>query len=135
LGGRLTSANITAEPKHILIADDPASSRELLRSILEASNYIVEEAVDGAQVLEIAKVFGPHLVILDLQIPKLDGYATAAALRRIPRLRQTPIIALTAALTQTAPDRIFEAGFSGYLVKPIGPSKLRQCVAEAFQSA
>jgi CheY-like chemotaxis protein len=135
MGGRLTSVEITVEPKHILIADDPASSRDLLRSILEASNYIVKEAADGAQVLEIVEAFEPHLVILDLQIPKLDGYATAAALRQIPKLRQTPIIALTAALTQTAPDRISEAGFSGYLVKPIAPSKLRQCVAEALQSA
>lgn len=134
MGRRLTCAEITAEPKRILIADDTASSRDLLRSILEASNYIVEEAVDGAQVLEIVEVFRPHLVILDLQILKLDGYATAAALRRMPKLRQTPIIALTAALTQTAPDRISEAGFSGYLVKPIGPSRLRQCVAEALQS-
>ena len=95
----------------------------------------MEEAVDGAQVLEIVKVFEPHLVILDLQMPRLDGYATAAALRQMPKLRQTPIIALTAALSQTAPDRISEAGFSGYLVKPIGPSRLRQCVAEALHSA
>lgn len=131
----MTCADIAAEPKRILIADDTASSRDLLRSILEASNYIVEEAIDGAHVLEIVEAFGPHLVILDLQMPKLDGYATAAALRQILKLRRTPIIALTAALTQTAPDRISEAGFSGYLVKPIGPSKLRQCVAEALQSA
>jgi CheY-like chemotaxis protein len=134
MGERLTSADITAEPKRILIADDAASGRDLLRSILEAGNYIVEEAVDGAQVLKIVEVFGPHLVILDLQMPKLDGYATARALRQIPKLRQTPMIALTAALTQTAPDRISEAGFSGYLVKPIGPSRLRQCVAKALQA-
>ena len=130
----MTSANSTAEPKRILIADDAASSRDLLRSILEASSYIVQEAVDGAQVLEIVEVFTPHLIILDVQITKLDGYATVAALRQIPKLRRTPIIALTAALTQTAPDKISAAGFSGYLVKPIGPSRLRKCVAEAFHS-
>ncbi len=135
MGTRLTCADTTAEPKHILIADDTASSRDLLRSILEAGNYIVEEAVDGAQVLEIVQVLHPHLFILDLQIPRLDGYATAAALRQMPTFRQTPIIALTAALSQTAPDRISQAGFSGYLVKPIGPAKLRRCVAEALQSA
>jgi CheY-like chemotaxis protein len=131
---QLACAEIPSEPKRILIADEAASSRDLLRSILEAGNYIVEEAIEGGQVLEIVEVFRPHLIICDLQMPKLDGYATAAALRRIPTLRQTPIIALTAALTQTAPDRISEAGFSGYLVKPIGPSRLRQCVAEALQS-
>jgi CheY-like chemotaxis protein len=134
MGGRLTSAHITAEPQRILIADDSASSRDLLRSILDASNYLVEEAVDGMQVLKIAKVFSPHLIILDLQIPKLDGYATAAALRQMPEFRSTPIIALTAALTQTVPEKISEAGFSGYLVKPIGPSRLRQCLGQALQS-
>jgi CheY-like chemotaxis protein len=134
MGERLTSADTTAEPKRVLIADDGASGRDLLRSILEGGNYIVEEAVDGAQVLEVVEAFGPHLIILDLQMPKLDGYATAAALRQIPKLREIPMIALTAALTQTAPGRISEAGFSGYLVKPIGPSRLRQCVAAALQS-
>ena len=134
MGRQLTFVEIPAEPKRILIADETASSRDLLRSILEACNYIVEEAIDGAQVLEIVEVFAPHVIIFDLQIPRLDGYATAAALRRMPALRQTPIIALTADLTQTAPDRISEAGFSGYLVKPIGPSRLRQCVAQALQS-
>jgi two-component system cell cycle response regulator DivK len=133
MGRQLTCAKIPAEPKRILLADEAASSRDLLRSILEVSNYIVEEAIDGAQVLEIVEVFRPHLIILDLQMPKLNGYATAAALRRMPTLQQTPIIALTAALTQTAPDRISKAGFSGYLVKPIGPSRLRQCVAEALR--
>ena len=134
MGRQLTFVEIPAEPKRILIADETASSRDLLRSILEACNYIVEEAIDGAQVLEIVEVFAPHVIIFDLQIPRLDGYATAAALRRMPALRQTSIIALTADLTQTAPDMISEAGFSGYLVKPIGPSRLRQCVAQALQS-
>jgi CheY-like chemotaxis protein len=134
MGRQLTCAEIPAEPRRILIADEAASSRDLLRSILEACNYIVEEAIDGAQVLENVEAFAPHVIIFDLQMPRLDGYATAAALRRIPALRQTPIIALTAALTQTAPDRISEAGFSGYLVKPIGPSRLRQCVAQALQA-
>lgn len=131
----MTNKEIPVELKRILIADDSASSRDLLRSILEAGNNIVEEVDDGLKVLEIVRAFKPHLVLLDLQMPRLDGYATAAALRRIPALRQVPIIALTAALTQTAPEKIREAGFSGYLVKPIGPSKLRQCVTEALQSA
>jgi two-component system chemotaxis sensor kinase CheA len=132
MGRPLKRAEVPAPSKRILIADDTASSRDLLRSILEAANYMVAEAIDGIEVLDMVGRFGPHLVILDLQMPRLDGYATATALRQMPKLQQTPIIALTAALSQTAPDRINEAGFSGYLVKPIGPSRLRQCVAEAL---
>jgi CheY-like chemotaxis protein len=116
-----------------LIADDTASSRDLLRSILEASGYLVEEAQDGQQVLEIVESFRPHLVILDLHMPRLDGYLTAAALRKMPTMLRLPIVALTAAVTQTAPDSISGAGFTAHLVKPIRPSGLRQCVASLLQ--
>jgi CheY-like chemotaxis protein len=131
----LTCAVVPSEAKRVLIADDTASSRELLRSILEAGDYLVAEARDGKEVLEMVPMFGPHLVILDLQMPKLDGYATVLALRRMPALQRTPIIALTAAITQTVPEKISEAGFTAYLVKPIGPAKLRQCVAKLLQEA
>ncbi len=115
--------------KRILIADDTVGSRDLLRSILEASSYVVAEAGDGEEVLVKVGPFNPHLVILDLHMPKLDGYATALALRQMQDFADKPIVALAAALTQTAPEQIFEAGFSSYLVKPIGPARLRQCVA------
>jgi CheY-like chemotaxis protein len=131
----LTSAVVPSEPKRVLIADETESSCELLRSILEASDYVVAEARDGEQVLEMVPMFGPHLVILDLQMPKLDGYATVVALRRIPALRRTPIVALTAAISQTVPEKISEAGFTAYLVKPIGPAKLRECVAKVLHEA
>jgi CheY-like chemotaxis protein len=129
----LVCASLPTEHERVLIADDTASSRDLLRSILEASHYTVAEAGDGEQVLEMIESFGPHLVILDLQMPRLDGYATAAALRKRPNFQRTPIIALTAAITQTAPDQISKAGFSTYLVKPIKPSSLRECVAKMLK--
>jgi CheY-like chemotaxis protein len=124
---------VPSPPKRVLIADETASSRELLRSILESTDYLVKEARNGEQVLEMVPMFGPHLVILDLQIPGMDGYATIPALKRIPVLQRTPIIALTASITQTIPEKISEAGFTAYLVKPIEPAKLRQCVAKVLQ--
>lgn len=113
----------------ILIADDTLSGRELLRSILESSGYEVVEAEDGEQVLERATAFEPHLVILDLQMPKFGGCAAAVALRKIPAFERTPIVALIAALPDGIPEQVAQAGFTGYLVKPIGPARLRQCVA------
>ncbi len=115
--------------KRILIADDTMSSRDLLRSILESSGYEVVEAEDCEQVLERASAFNPHLVILDLQMPKLDGCAAAAALRKIPAFEKTPIVALAAAVSDAVPEKMAQAGFTGYLVKPIGPARLRQCIA------
>ncbi len=81
----------------ILIADDAVSSRELLRTILERQGYEVMEAEDGAQAVDKAPKFAPHMVILDLQMPRLDGYSTAIALRKIPAFASIPIVALAAA--------------------------------------
>jgi CheY-like chemotaxis protein len=113
----------------ILIADDTLSGRELVRSILEDCGHEVAEAEDGEQVIAIAILFDPHLVILDIHMPKLDGWATAAALRNIPAFASIPIVALSAASVEVLPDRIARAGFTSYLVKPIGPRRLRECVA------
>lgn len=105
------------------------SSRELLRAILETSGYEVVEAEDGEMVIERALAFTPCLIILDLNMPRLDGCAAATALRKIPAFGKTPIVALTAAWSEAIPERILAAGFTGYLIKPIGPERLRQCIA------
>lgn len=118
----------------VLIADDTPSSRDLLRAILESCGYEIAEAEDGEQVIERAMAFDPHLFILDLQMPKLSGCAAAAALRKIPAFATTPILALTAALFDTAPEQIACAGFSYFLVKPVSPPRLRHCVASLLQS-
>jgi CheY-like chemotaxis protein len=112
-----------------LIADDSPSSRELLRSILDGCGYDVAEVVDGSQVLAYATAFEPHLMILDVQMPMLDGCTSAILLRSQPAFEKIPIIALTAAVSDISADRIAEAGFTMHLVKPIGPARLRRCVA------
>ena len=116
--------------RRILIADDALSSRELLRTILEGAGYQVMEAVDGQQAVEKAPEFAPHLVILDLQMPKLDGYSTAVALRKLPGFAEIPIVALAAALPEVSPEQMTEAGFTQCLVKPLSPARLRECVAQ-----
>jgi CheY-like chemotaxis protein len=112
----------------ILIADDVLNHRHLLRHTLESSGYEVAEAEDGEQAVERAPAFAPHLVILDINMPKMDGCTAAKALHAIPGLEHTPIIALTAATSALVVDEIAAAGFSQYLVKPVGPAQLRQCV-------
>jgi CheY-like chemotaxis protein len=115
--------------RRILIADDSLGGRELLRSILECSGYEVIEAEDFEQVLERATAFAPHLVILDLQMPGMNGCAAVVALRDIPGLEKIPIVALAAAVSDAFPEQMAKAGFTGYLVKPIGPARLRRCIA------
>lgn len=113
----------------ILIADDRASSRELLRTVLERAGYAVIEAADGEEALERARSVNPDLVLLDLQMPKLDGFGVLEQLRRDERFRALPVLALTASAMSGDREKILAAGFTDYLSKPAGPDLLRETVA------
>lgn len=121
-----------SEPRRkylILIADDRPSSRELLRVVLERAGYEVFEAQDGEAALDLIRSRTPDLVLLDLQMPKLDGLAVLEAVRADPRFARLPVVALTASAMRGDRERILEAGFTDYLAKPAGPELLRETVA------
>jgi len=117
----------------ILIADDRPTSRELLRLVLERAGYEVLEAEDGEQAVERARSGNPDLILLDLQMPGLDGYAVLAALRSEPRFAHLPVLALTASAMRGDREKIMEAGFTDYLAKPAGPEVLRETVARLLR--
>jgi two-component system cell cycle response regulator DivK len=125
----------TPGKKLILIADDRASSRELLRLVLERAGYAVIEAEDGHQALDRARSEHPDLVLLDLQMPGLDGYGVLAALRSEARFENLPVLALTASAMTGDRERILAAGFTDYLAKPAGPEVLRGTVARLIGEA
>ncbi len=123
-----------AQPRQIiLIADDKESNRELLRAILEHDNYAVVEAADGEEALLLVSETTPQLVILDIHMPKRDGFGVIKELRKDPSLQTLPIMALTASASLDEQDRIMDSGFDVCLVKPIGPAKLRNAVASLLQ--
>lgn len=125
-----------SEPRRkylILIADDRPSSRELLRVILERAGYDIIEAQDGEAALAEIRSRQPDLVLLDLQMPKLDGYGVLQAVRQDASLAQLPVVALTASAMRGDRERILEAGFTDYLAKPAGPDLLRDTVARLLQ--
>jgi CheY-like chemotaxis protein len=105
----------------VLIADDKRNNRELLRAILEPANYVVVEAADGEEALLMASKFTPHLVILDIHMPKRDGFGVVRELRNDPILQAIPMMALTASASFDEKDRIMGSGFDACFVKPIGP--------------
>ena len=74
-----------AARQKILVADDKASSRELIRTVLEHAGYEVIEAVDGIEALDMARLYNPSLILLDLQMPRLDGFAAVQEMRRDPK--------------------------------------------------
>jgi CheY-like chemotaxis protein len=111
--------------KKVLVADDKATSRELVRTVLEKSGYSVAEASDGMEALKNAREWKPDLIILDLYMPGLDGFGVIQELRRDRDFATTPVMALTASAMQGDRERAFAAGFTGYVAKPISLSVLR----------
>lgn len=111
--------------KKLLVADDKATSRELIRSVLEDCGYAITEASDGIEALRYAREIEPDLIILDLHMPGVDGFGVLAELRRDGRFAATPIMALTASAMQGDRERALAAGFDSYVSKPIPLPTLR----------
>ena len=105
--------------KRILVADDKSTGRELIRAILQKDGYEVHEAANGLEAVEQAKQLRPSLMILDLHMPELDGFAVVEHLRRDSTFDAVPIIALTASAMMGDRERALAAGFTGYISKPV----------------
>lgn len=110
----------------ILIAEDNAVNRELLRELLEARGYTVFEARDGQEALQMIDETRPELLLLDIGMPVLDGFAVTSRIRENPRLAKLPVVAVTAYAMQGDRDRILRSGFDGYLSKPVNPAALTE---------
>jgi len=111
--------------KTVLVADDKATSRELLRTVLEREGYNVLEAGNGVEAVKSARDMRPDLIILDLHMPELDGFGVIETLRADGDFAETPIVALTASAMQGDRERALSMGFTGYVTKPIHLSALR----------
>jgi CheY-like chemotaxis protein len=117
----------------VLIADDKETSRELIRTVLESLGHEVREASDGLEAVRYARELPPDLIILDLQMPVLDGFGALAELRRDRILDATPIMALTASAMQGDREKAIAAGFNSYVSKPIPLPKLREEVTRLLE--
>lgn len=121
--------------KKILVADDKATSRELIRIALDGDKYAISEAADGIEALRCAREVHPDLIILDLHMPGVDGFGVLAELRRDGQFATTPIMALTASAMQGDRERALAAGFDSYVSKPLPLSALRAEVKRLLGSA
>jgi len=109
----------------IVIADDDPTISKLLERTLRTDGYQVFMATDGEQAVELAVKYQPDLLILDLTMPKLDGYEITRAIRRWEETKRACIILLTAHPEENSAARGFEVGADDYLVKPFTPAHLR----------
>jgi DNA-binding response OmpR family regulator len=108
----------------ILVADDEEDLRELVTYRLTRSGYRVIGAGDGLEALELAAERTPDLMVLDVMMPKLDGYELTRRIRAEAALSSIPVILLTARSQESDIDRGFEVGADDYLKKPFNPDEL-----------
>jgi CheY-like chemotaxis protein len=111
----------------LLLVEDNEDNRIIYSTVLRHLGYTVLEAQDGVQAVELARSVQPDLILMDISIPRLDGWEATRVLRGDDRTRDIPIIALTAHALADDRDRAAQVGFTSYLAKPIEP---RVVVAE-----
>ncbi len=119
--------------KKILYIEDDSMSRLLVRRILETRGYTVLEAQGGLAGLQIAQAEVPDLILMDLNLPDLDGYAVTTKLKGMPELQNTPIIALTANTMDGDRELSLVSGCDGYITKPIDVTRLVTQVEESLK--
>jgi len=112
--------------KNILVVEDNAANRELLQEVLALDGYQVREAVDGREALAQVESATPDLVLLDLQVPKLDGYGVLQELRADARWAKLPVVAVTAFAMRGDREKALAVGFDAYVTKPIDTAALRR---------
>jgi two-component system chemotaxis sensor kinase CheA len=103
--------------RRLLVVDDSLTTRTLVRSILETAGYDVAVAVDGADALRVLRSQPIDLVVSDLQMPNLDGFALTTEIRRDPRLRSVPVVLVTSLDAPEHRERGAAAGADAYIVK------------------
>jgi two-component system cell cycle response regulator DivK len=119
----------------ILYIEDNHENRLLVRRILEAEGYSMIEATDGPTGLEVAAQMQPDLILLDINLPEIDGYDLARRFRNTPGLQQVPILAITANVMKGDRERTLNSGCDGYIQKPIDVDRLPQQVRTALRTS
>jgi two-component system cell cycle response regulator DivK len=121
--------------KRILVIEDQADNRQILRDLLTSADFEVIEAVDGEAGLAAAAAHRPDLILMDIQLPGLDGYEATRRLKADAALQAIPVIAITAYELNEAEDKARAAGCDAYMAKPISPRKLLAKVREYLSLA
>ncbi len=116
--------------KLITIIDDEPQNIELLSDLLQVTGYSTNEATNGKQGVELAKTSKPDLILIDIQMPEMDGLEATRILKADAATRDIPILALSSYAMKGDKERILEVGCDGYLAKPLDIKELLKTVAE-----
>ncbi len=110
--------------KRILIIEDQEDNRAILRDLLSQAGYELIEAVDGEEGVELAQSERPDLILMDIQLPLIDGYEATRRIKAKPELKSIPIIAVTSYALSGDEAKARAAGCDGYVTKPFSPRDL-----------
>jgi len=121
--------------QRILVIEDQEDNRQILRDLLTSANFEVIEAEDGEAGLAAAAAHRPDLILMDIQLPGLDGYEATRRLKADAALRAIPVIAITAYELNETENKARAAGCDAYMAKPISPRQLLAKVREYLSAA
>ncbi len=122
-----------ATPLTVLLVEDTEDNRFMMRRLLEMAGYRVVEAMNGEEAVKLAKSESPHLILMDLSLPVIDGLAATRLIRKLPHCESTPIIAVSAHDTSDFQSEAIEAGCNSYVTKPIDFNDLEDLIAKLIQ--
>ena len=122
------------DPKIILCIEDNPENRLLVRRVLEVEGYQVIEADSGNTGLQKAETMAPDLVLMDINLPEIDGYELTRRLKQMPHLAGVPVVAMTANVMKGDREKTLAAGCDGYIQKPIDVDQLPLQVARFLQA-
>ena len=121
--------------KRVLVIEDTEDNRQIIRDLLTSFDYELIEAADGAEGVRMAQAHHPDLILMDIQLPVMDGYEATRRIRAIPELAGVPIIAVTSYALSGDEGKTREAGCDGYIAKPFSPRQLLAKIREFLPDA
>jgi len=119
----------------ILVVEDNPHNLELIKIVLEKDGFEVIKAEDGLRAIEEARLHHPDLIMMDMQLPGIDGYETTRRLKADKELSKIPVLAVTAYALPGDEEKALKAGCSGYIPKPIDTRKLSKTIREVLEDA
>ena len=122
-----------ADPQTVLLVEDTEDNRFMMRRLLEMTGYRVVEAMNGEEAVKLAGTESPHLILMDLSLPIIDGLAATRLIRKLPEFESVPIIAVSAHDTSDFQSEAIDAGCNSYVTKPIDFNELEDLIAQLLK--
>ena len=124
----------TGKRASVLVVEDYEDNRLMMRHLLELSGYLVFEAINGVQAINLARLEMPDIILMDLSLPKVDGLSATRQIRSVPYLRDVPIVAVSAHDTADFHAEALAAGCNEYVTKPIDYGQLEAVIEELLMT-